>query len=223
MDSMSFEDLQLFLPPLLEGARTTVVLAVVSFCAGGVLGLAVALALISRRGSLRHAATVVVTLIMATPVLVQLLWLYYLLPIATGIVLPDLVVLALALSLNQAAIMAENYRSGLRAVPAGQRDGARMLGLSGWQSFRYVVLPQAVRAVLPLLASSSIVLVKDSAVATFIGSNDLLNSARKVAILTYRPIEVFTLAAVLYFVLTYPIAILSTALERRARRWVRPA
>jgi polar amino acid transport system permease protein len=214
--SLSFADLAVFLPPILWGALTTVFLAAGAFVIGGVGGLLLALARLSKNPAPRLAATGLIWLILAVPVLIQLLWLYYLLPMATGIILPDGLVLVLTLSLTQCAVMAENYRTGLRTVPAGQREGAIMLGLNGWQRLRYVVLPQAVRAVLPLMASTSIVLVKDSAIATFIGYDDILNSAREIAISTYRPIAVFTLAALVYFALTYPISLLSTFLERKA-------
>jgi His/Glu/Gln/Arg/opine family amino acid ABC transporter permease subunit len=212
---MTWDELAVQLPGLWDGVLITLLLAGASFLLGGVLGLPLALARISSRRWLAGAAGGFITLVMAIPIVILLLWLYYGLPIVTGILLPDLFVLILALALNQTVIMAENYRSGLRAVPAGQRDGALMLSLSRWQTLRHVVLPQMLRAVVPLLASSSIVLVKDSAIATFIGTNDLLNAARNASIATFRPLELLSIAALLYFVLTYPIALLAARLERR--------
>jgi len=219
---MTWDELAVQLPKLWDGVLITLLLAGASFLLGAILGVPLSLARISSRRWLVGAAGGFIALVMATPVVIMLLWLYYGLPILTGVLLPDLLVLILVLTLNQMVIMAENYRSGLRAVPSGQRDGAIMLGLSRWQALRHVVLPQMLRAVVPLLASSSIVLVKDSAIATFIGTNDLLNAARSAAIATFRPLELLSIAALLYFMLTYPIALLAARLEYGMARLQKP-
>ena len=178
-------------------------------------GLLLALARLSRWFA--APATAYVNFFLATPVLTQLFWIYYVLPVLTGIRLPDLQVLVLTLGVNVTAVMAENYRAGLQSVDPGQRDAAHVLGLSPLQTLRLIVLPQAVRVILPPMGSTTISLLKDSSLATFIGVNDLLNTGRDVMIRTFHPIEIFTLVAVVYFVLTYPISIGTTVLERRLR------
>ena len=123
--------------------------------------------------------------------------------------------LILALTLNGAAVLSEAFRAGLLAVDVGQRDAASVLGLNRLQSLRYVVLPQAVRVVLPLMGSASISLVKDTSIAGFIGAADLLTLGRLVVAETFRPLEIFTFVAVIYFLLTYPLSLLTPAAERR--------
>lgn len=220
---MTWSEIAEQLPLLWDGILMTLMLAGISFVLGAVLGLPVALARISPLRWLSALAGGFVAIVMAIPIVILLLWIYYALPLASGFLISDVAALIVALTLNQTAIMAENYRSGLRAIPLGQRDGALVLGMSRWQALRYVVLPQVLRTILPLLASSSIVLVKDSSIATFIGTNDLLNSARSVAIITFRPLEIFSIAALLYFLLTYPIALFAGHLERRVARRLRLA
>lgn len=213
---MNFSVVGHYLPQMIWAMVITLELTLASFVVGAILGLLVALARLSRQRALRSVGAGFVSVLLATPVLVQLLWVYYLLPILTGILLPDMFVLILTLSLNQAAVMGENFRAGIQSVPSGQRDAAHTLGLSRVQTFTYVVFPQALRIVLPPTVSSTIVLVKDSSIATFIGVNDLLNVSRVAAIDSFRPLELFTVAAVLYFVLTYPIALAAAWTERRA-------
>ncbi len=204
-------------PEILTGVKLTLMLTGAAFVIGAVLGLAVALARVSRWPWLRGIATPYVNFFLATPVLVQLFWLYYVLPVLTGIRLGDVEVLVLTLGLNVTAVMAENYRAGIQAIEPGQWDAASVLGLSKVKTLRLIVLPQAIRVVLPPMASTTISLLKDSSIATFIGVNDLLNVGRDVMIRTFRPIEIFTFVAFVYFLLTYPIAIATTLLERRLR------
>lgn len=215
---MTWSEIATQLPFLWDGILMTLMLAGVSFILGAVLGLPLALARVSRSRWLSGVAGGFIAIVMAIPIVILLLWVYYALPLASGFLISDVAALVIALTLNQTAIMAENYRSGLKAIPLGQRDGALVLGMSRWQALRYVVLPQVLRTILPLLASSSIVLVKDSSIATFIGTNDLLNATRTAALQTFRPLELFSIAAVLYFALTYPIALFAAHLERRVAR-----
>jgi His/Glu/Gln/Arg/opine family amino acid ABC transporter permease subunit len=203
------------LSALRGGIYFTLVLTALSFLVASTFGLVLALARSSRRRLVSAPATLYINVFLSTPILVQLLWIYYVLPQNYGILLSDLQVLVLALGLHTAASMAEVYRGGLLAVDPGQRDGARVLGLTSIQSLRFVILPQAIRLMIPALVSSVIGLLKDSSLATFIGANDLLNSGRSLAIDTFRPIEVFTVVALAYFVLTYPISLAGSYLERR--------
>ncbi len=201
---------------LRAGLHLTIELTLLSLILAAVLGLLLALGRLSSNRMLSAPSALYVNFFLSTPILIQLIWIYYVVPQQTGLLLSDIEVLVLALGLHTAASMSEVYRGGLLAVDPGQRDAARVLGLSRTQTLRFVVLPQAVRFMLPPIASVLIDLVKDSSLATFIGANDLLNSGRTLAINTFKPVEVFTVVAIGYFVLTYPISLAGQYLERRA-------
>lgn len=202
-------------PTLARGVGLTVFLAVVSFALSVMFAIPIALARLSTIAPLRAAAGAYVIFFVSTPILAHLFWLFFVLPQQFDIRLSDVEVLILALTLNGAAVMSEAFRAGLLAVDVGQRDAAHVLGLSRVQALRHVVLPQAIRVVLPLMGSASISLLKDTSVAGFIGAADLLTLGRLVVAETFRPLEIFTLVAVIYFLLTYPLSLLTTAAERR--------
>jgi glutamine transport system permease protein len=204
-------------PQLASGVLLTLLLTAIALSMGSVLGIGLAIIRLSRIDFGRRLAAGFVTFFVATPVLVQLYFIYYVAPQALGVSLSDNAVVAITLGLNGAAVLAENFRAGLQSVDRGQGEAAGTLGLSRWQVFRFVVFPQAIRVVLPVMGSTTIGLLKDSSIATFIGANDLLNVGRIVSDDTYLPLQVFSLVAVIYFVLTYPISIGTTLLERRWR------
>lgn len=122
---------------------------------------------------------------------------------------------AVALGLNVAAFYAEIFRAGLIAVNRTQWQAARVLGLGPVDTLRFVILPQAVRNVLPPMGTTTIYLVKDTALASAIGAAELLRVGQLIAVETFRPVETLTLVAVIYFVITYPMALMIVALERR--------
>ena len=210
-----FEAVLEHLPTLARGVGLTVGLAVVSFALSVVFAIPLALARLSPIGAIRLPATAFVVFFISTPILAHLFWLFFVLPQQFNIRLSDVEVLILALTLNGAAAMSEAFRAGLLAVDVGQRDAASVLGLGRVHALRYVVLPQAIRVVLPLMGSAAISLLKDTSVAGFIGAADLLTLGRLVVAETFRPLEIFTLVALIYFFLTYPLSLLTTAAERR--------
>lgn len=202
---------------LLEGLYVTVKLTVAAFIIGGTFGLLLALGRMSTFSPLRIACAALINFVLATPVIVHLFVLYYALPIFFGYSPPGFEVVVLVLGLNQTVIMAENYRAGLQAVPPGIRDAAHVLGMGRTQTLRYVLVPLALRYTVPPMTSSVVNLIKDSSIATFIGVVDLTDVGRKVALESFRPIEVFSAIALGYFVVSYPIVLLSDYLERRLR------
>lgn len=204
-----------YLPILARGIGVTVALAVISFALSVAVAIPLALARLSPVRPVRMASGAFVIFFISTPILAHLFWLFFVLPQQFGIRLSDFEVLVLVLTLNGAAVLSEAFRAGLLAVDVGQRDAATVLGLNRRQSLRYVVLPQAVRVVLPLMGSASISLLKDTSIAGFIGAADLLTVGRLVVAETFRPLEIFTFVAVIYFALTYPLSLLTTAAERR--------
>jgi len=204
-----------YLPDLIRGVGVTLQLGLISAGVGLVLGLVLALMKYSRVPVLYWPAAVYIEFFRTTPPLVQIVWLYYGLPLFTGYDLGALGAAAVALGLNIAAFYAEIIRAGIVGVHRTQWQAARVLGLGLPDTLRYVVLPQALRNVLPPMGTTTIYLIKDTALASAIGTPELLRIGQLIAVETFRPVETLTLVAVLYFVVTYPVAILIGRMERR--------
>jgi polar amino acid transport system permease protein len=194
------------LPFLLDGLKMTVALAVLSMAVSLLLGLLLSLARLSRWRVLRAVATGYTELIRGTPLLVQLLWIYYSLPILAGLVLSPFMTAFIGLTLNLTAFVAEVYRAGILSIARSQREAALALGMSGWQAMRRVILPQSVRRVIPPMGSIWVSLFKDTALVSVIAVPDLMYQGKVLAIDTYRPLEIYTAVALIYFVVTYPQA-----------------
>jgi len=211
----SFGLLATYLPDFLAGILLTVELGLVSTGLGVVLGLVLALARRSQYRILTWPTYAYIEFFRTTPPLVQIVWLYYGLPLLLGYDLGAFGSAAVALGLNIAAFLAEIFRAGIAGVDRTQWQASRVLGLSFADSLRFVILPQAVRNVLPPIGTTVIYLIKDTALASAIGTPELLRVGQLVANETFRPAEALTIVAVAYFVLTYPIAAGFYALERR--------
>lgn len=204
-----------YLPDFLAGMLLTVELGLVSTSLGVVLGLGLALARRSRYRVFNWPAYAYIEFFRTTPPLVQIIWLYYGLPLLLGFDLGAFGAAAVALGLNIAAFLAEVFRAGIAGVDRTQWQAARVLGLRFIDTLRFVVLPQAVRNVLPPIGTTIIYLIKDTALASAIGTPELLRVGQLVANETFRPAEALTVVAIAYFLLTYPIAAGFYALERR--------
>jgi polar amino acid transport system permease protein len=204
-----------YLPDLIRGVGITLQLGLISAGLGLVLGLVLALMKYSRHPLLYWPAAVYIEFFRTTPPLVQIVWLYYGLPLLTGYDLGAFGAAAVALGLNIAAFYAEIIRAGIIGVHRTQWQAARVLGLNLTDTLRYVVLPQAIRNVLPPMGTTTIYLIKDTALASAIGTPELLRIGQLVAVETFRPVETLTIVAVLYFVVTYPVALLIGRMENR--------
>lgn len=204
-----------YLPDLIRGVGITLQLGLISASLGLVLGLVLALMKYSRHPLLYWPAYVYIEFFRTTPPLVQIVWLYYGLPLLTGYDLGAFGAAAVALGLNIAAFYAEIFRAGIIGVHRTQWQAARVLGLNLPDTLRYVVLPQALRNVLPPMGTTTIYLIKDTALASAIGTLELLRIGQLVAVETFRPVETLTIVAVLYFVVTYPVALLIGRMEIR--------
>jgi len=204
-----------YLPDLIRGVGITLELGLISAGTGLVLGLALALMKYSRVPLLYWPAAVYIEFFRTTPPLVQIVWLYYGLPLLTGYDLGALGAAAVALGLNIAAFYAEIMRAGIVGVHRTQWQAARVLGLGLTDTLRYDVLPQALRNVLPPMGTTTIYLIKDTALASAIGTPELLRIGQLIAVETFRPVETLTIVAILYFVVTYPVALLIGRMERR--------
>lgn len=205
------------LPFLLAGIGVTVALTVLAMCGAVVFGLLLCFARLSRYRALRWAATAYIDFIRATPLLAQILWIFYSLALLTGITLSAFVAGVLALALNIGAFVAEIFRSGIQSIDKGQREAALAIGMTGAEAMRRVVLPQAIRHVIPPLGSTWVSTFKDSSLVSIIGVPELLFRAQVVSIETYRPVEIFTVLALTYFLLTYPQSRLVDLLYNRFR------
>lgn len=202
------------LPFLLNGVWVTVVVSVVSLVLALALGLVVALARLSFVKPLVWAATLYVDFFRSTPLFIQLIWFFYVLPLLTGLSLDVFMTATIGLAAYSASFFAEVYRSGILAVPTGQREAALAQGMTSWQALRRVILPQAMRKMLPPAASTLVTHVKDSSLVSVIGLSDLMYQAYSLSAITFSPFEVLTAAAVLYFMLTYPLTVIANRLHK---------
>ena len=200
----------------LQGFGVTVALSLASLIVSTLIGIAAALLLGSKNVLLEAAGRVYVELIRGTPLLVQLLIGFYVVASAIGLD-NRYVVGVLLLSLFSGAYMAEIFRGGLAAIPQTQRDSARAIGLTPWQSFRLVILPQTVRLVLPAVAGQFVSLIKDSSLLSVIAVSEFTLAAQEVNSFTYSTLESYLPLAAGYLLLTLPLSALSRVLERRFR------
>ncbi|HXP60602.1 MAG TPA: ABC transporter substrate-binding protein/permease [Dongiaceae bacterium] len=205
-----------YLPLLLRGAVTTVELSVLAMGLAVAAGLVLVVARLYGVAPLRWLARAYVEVIRGTPLLIQLFLIYYGLP-EIGIRLNAFSAAILGLGLNYAASEAENYRAGIQAVARGQTEAALALGMDSWQTLRRVVLPQAVRIVIPPVTNDFVAMFKDSSIVSVITMVELTKVYGMLAMSTYDYIGLGLMTAGIYFALSYPVSILAGRLEQRLR------
>jgi polar amino acid transport system permease protein len=208
-------------PIFMRGAATTLLITILSMTLGIVVGLIIALLQQVRIKAIRFLVTAYLWLFRGTPVLFQLIFVFYVLP-GFGIMLSGFTSGVLALSLNEAAYTAEIFRSGLQAVGRGQRTAGRSLGMREWQVMRYVVLPQAMRVVIPPLGNQFLGMLKLSALVSTIAVQDLLLVANQTASANFRYFEALSAAGIYYLAMTTVFMIIQFQIERWAGRRSRP-
>jgi His/Glu/Gln/Arg/opine family amino acid ABC transporter permease subunit len=199
------------------GIKFTLLVSALSLLFGNILGLLIALVRLSGKTPFTQIAYVYINFFRSTPALVQLIWIFYVLPILVGVSLSAETSGIIALTLNAGAFLAEIFRAGLQSIARGQRDASSVLGLSRLQTFRYVIFPQALRRVLPATGNVFISLLKDSSLLSVVAVPELTYQMQNAVSRTFRPLELYTAVAVVYFLLTYPLSLLTSALERRFR------
>jgi polar amino acid transport system permease protein len=190
-------------PLLLDGILVTLLATFASMAASLIWALPIALARMSGR-SLGFVAQLYVELFRNVPLLVLVLWVFTVLPLLTNVTLTPLLSGIVALTLNLSAFIAEIYRAGITSIAPGQSHAAFALGMTRSQAMKRILLPQAIMRVLPALGSMWVSLFKDTAILSVIGVGELMYEGRIVATDTYRPLEVFTGVAVIYYLLAYP-------------------
>lgn len=208
-----------YLPALLSGLWTNILLTVLGFVAGGiVLGTLLALANLSRHAVLRWPAFVFVEFWRSTPLLVQAIWLHFAFPTLTGLQTTPFQSGLLALIFNVSAYCSEIIRAGILGVPHGQFEAARALGLPSVVTWLKVVLPQAIRIIVPPLTGTVISIFKATAILSILAINDLMRSAARISSYTIKPIEIYTTAALLALLAGLVITLIGASVERYYRR-----
>lgn len=200
---------------LLEGAAMTVVLAVTTMAIAIPGGLLLAFLRLSPWRALSATATAIVEFFRATPLILQIYWVFYVLPAAFDISFSEFTTAILGLSLNVSAFNSETFRAGILSIRQGQWNAGLALGMSKPQVMRQIILPQAVLRVLPSLASTWVSLFKDTSLVSIIAVADLSYVALKVRSESFRILEVLTAMALLYLLMGYPQAKLVDWLHRR--------
>ncbi len=200
---------------LLGGLAVTLQISLLATLLAVVLGLLIALPGLSADPWARRFNRVFVEGFRAVPALVMLLWVHYGLPVLLGVNFDVFTSGVIGLALTEAAFMAEVFRAGIQSIERGQHEAARALGLSRVQRLRFVVLPQAMRRILPALGNQFVIVVKMSALVSVIGLADLTRRANELVTTLYRPLEVYTLLVLEYLVLVLVISWAVRRLERR--------
>ena len=203
-------------PFFLRGVWMTAVMAVSSLLLALPLGLALALARVRGHRIVAVPAAGYVELMRGTPLLVQILFVYFVLP-TVGVSIPAYASGILALTLNAAAYISEVFRAGIQSIDAGQMEAARTLGMSYWQAMRRIILPQTFRRVVPPLTNEGIALLKDSSLVSVIGLTELARTGQELASRYAAPLTIWPLVALLYLALTFPLTWVAERLERRWR------
>lgn len=205
------------LPVLLKGLGVTLELWLLAGIVGTLLGLAVGVVRARRPRFFYPLTSAFVEVFRNTPVLIQLIWFYYAFPVLVGIQFSTFGAAALALTLYTAAYSTEIFRAGLQSIERGQWEGAKALGMPPGVMLRRIILPQVFRRMLPALTNRMIELAKVTSLASILTVNELMYQGRLLSSTWYRPVEIFTVVALLYFVLIWPGSYLAARLERRYR------
>jgi len=200
---------------LLKGVGMTALLWSIAFPASMAIGLVIALGTGSRHRPPRLLGRAYVELFRNTPVMVQLIWFFYACPILTGIQLSPVSAALAGLILNASAYCSEIFRGGIASLPRGQWEGARALGMTSAQVLRRVVVPQVLVRMLPAFTNRGIELCKNTSIASVIAVQELMYQGRALSSVFYRPLEILSAVAVIYFVLIYPGSYLALQLEKR--------
>ena len=208
------------LPTLARGALVTLQIALFSSLIGMIGGTILGLAQHSKNIIIRWLVTGYITLIRGTPMLIQITFAFFMLP-KIGVSLPALWVAIIAIGCNSAAYISQVIKAGIASVGRGQIEAAWVLGLSRWQTTRYIILPQAFRIVIPALGNELVTLIKDSSLASIIGVTELYKEGSLIRSLTYDVITTYAAVGFIYLVLTTTLTILINHLEQRMNRHVR--
>lgn len=213
----NWDYVQIILPSLLRGTGVTIWVFLFTLVFSVPLGLPFALGSESRFWPLRAACRFYVFVFRGTPLMLQLFFLHFMLPIYTGIILDPLVSACITFILNYAAYLSEIYRGGIGSIDRGQYEAAACLGLNSRQTMFGIILPQTVKRILPAVANEMITLVKDTSLVYVLGVAELMKASRSAVNRDGRVIA-YLVAAIIYLILTFALTKLANYLERRFSR-----
>ena len=203
---------------LLSGFTTTIFISIVSISISIVLGLIVAIPSLAKNKFLTYFNIGYVEIVRAIPLLVLILWIYYGLPIMTGISFSPFVSGIIALSISESAFQAEIFRAGINSIRKPQWEAGSSLGLNFFRKLRLVILPQAIRNILPAIGNQFVYVLKMSSLVSIIGIGDLTRKANELVVTTYRPLEIYTFLILEYLILILIVSFLVRRLEKRMKK-----
>ena len=223
----SFSFLKEYYPLYISGALTTVFVSLFTVLFGTIIGIFVALMKLSKFKAIRSIASIYIEIVRGTPVLVQIMIWYY--GLGQIVTLPDiyigdslnlaqLIPGALALSLNSGAYVAEIIRAGILAVDKGQTEAAASLGMKKPMIMRYIIMPQAIKNILPAICNEFIVLIRESSILYVIGIQELMAKTSTIISSTFEPVSPLIVASIIYFILTFSLSKLVGGFERRLNK-----
>ena len=212
---MDFELIQNALPILILGAGVTIEITAFSVAVGFFIGLFVGIARISQFKVLRVLAAIYADCIRGTPLLVQIFLIYFALPMVIGQRVEPFIAAVAACGINSGAYVSEIFRAGIQAIDIGQMEAGRSLGMTWWQTMYSIILPQAIRNILPPLGNEFIAMLKDSSLVSVIGFEELTRRGQLIIAQTYGSFEIWMTVALLYLIMTLAISRIVSVLEKR--------
>ena len=202
---------------LLSGLTTTIYISVISIVISMVLGFVVAIPSLAKNRFLTYINIGYVEIVRAIPLLVLILWIYYGLPIMTGISFSPFVSGIIALSISESAFQAEIFRAGINSIKKAQWEAGSSLGLNFFKRLRLVILPQAIKNILPAIGNQFVYVLKMSSLVSIIGIGDLTRKANELVVTTYRPLEIYTFLILEYLILILIVSYFVRKLERKLK------
>lgn len=203
---------------LWRGLQNTLILGSTCLVLGLFFGLFVGAARFSGRAVLYYPATVFVEVFRNTPVLVQIIWFFFAFPIISPFRIDAFTAATLGLTLNTIAFSSEIYRAGLQSIAKGQWEAGKALGMTYWQQMRRVILPQAVRRMLPAFMNRAVELFKMTSLASVIAYGELMHQAKVISTIAFNPIEMYTAVALIFFAVLFPMTLIVRRFENRQQR-----
>ena len=203
---------------LISGFTTTIYISIVSILISMILGFVVAIPSLAKNKFLTYINIGYVEIVRAIPLLVLILWIYYGLPIMTGISFSPFVSGIIALSISESAFQAEIFRAGINSIKKSQWEAGSSLGLNFFRKLRLVILPQAIKNILPAIGNQFVYVLKMSSLVSIIGIGDLTRKANELVVTTYRPLEIYTFLILEYLILILIVSYFVRKLEKKLKK-----
>jgi len=199
---------------LLKGTLITLELTFFSIILGSIIGIIICLMKLSKNPLLKYPAIAFIEVFQDLPLLILLIWLFYALPPLFGVSISAFSTALIGLSLNLGAFSAEIFRAGIISIPKGQTESSTALGLTKYQTMKDIILPQAKKVIIPPLTGRYIETIKLTSLASIIAVDELLHSGQNLISVSYRPLEVYTVIAILYLAIIVPLTLVLKKLEK---------